>query len=501
VTAPCANGNGCFPHDPRSAAALYLSRGRSPIPLPSASKRPVLDGWQNLRPTAADLDTLFPPGRASNVGLLLGSASNGLVDIDLDADEARCIADGFLPPTAWVSGRAGSPRCHRWYQCNDAPAKASIAYTDPLETEESGRRTLVEFRSTGGQTVAPPGTHPSGEQILWYEFGEPACVDAAVLSACVARLAAAALLVRYWPRKVGTRQDAALGIAGGLLRAGLGVKEVEDFIRAVVTAAGDDEIEMRVETVARTAEKQAEGRKTTGWPKAAKALGRSGPDIVAAVCKWICPSPTTSAKDTTPEPSEWPDPPAKEAFYGLAGRIVRAIEPSSEADPTALLVQVLVAFGNIVGRGAHLVIESDLHRGNEFVVLVGRSSKARKGTSWGRVVRLFEEAATQWAKEHVQSGFPTSLRLATNHWNLARIALRSARKRGSVSTGVNGSGRPHEETSYVGERGQRSCRPAEDDHARTAAAVQRTLRCFDHLQQQSLAAEANRLAPAGDCRG
>jgi hypothetical protein len=403
MTAPSTNGNGCFPHDARGAAALYLSRGRSPIPLPSASKRPLLDGWQNLRPTASDLDTLFPPGRDSNIGLLLGSASNGLVDIDLDAAETRSIADEFLPPTDWISGRAGSPRCHRWYQCNDAPAKASIAYTDPLETEESGRRTLVEFRSTGGQTVAPPGTHPSGEQIVWYEFGEPARVEAAVLSKCVARLGAAALLVRYWPRKAGTRQDAALGIAGGLLRAGWGVKEVEDFIRAAVTAAGDDEVEKRVETVARTAEKQTKREKTTGWPKAAEALGRAGQEVVKAVREWLCPEPVRGA-DLTPEPPAWPDPPGEEAFHGLAGRIVRLIEPASEADPAALLVQVLVAFGNAAGRGAHLIIESDHHRGNEFVVLVGRSSKARKGTSWGRVSRLFAEAAAQWAEDRVQTG-------------------------------------------------------------------------------------------------
>lgn len=49
----------------------------------------------------------------------------------------------------------------------------------------------------------------------------------------------------------------------------------------------------------------------------------------------------------------WPDPPDEVAFHGLAGDIVRAIEPHTEADPVALLVQFLVAFGSVVGRGPH----------------------------------------------------------------------------------------------------------------------------------------------------
>jgi Protein of unknown function (DUF3987) len=101
---------------------------------------------------------------------------------------------------------------------------------------------------------------------------------------------------------------------------------------------------------------------------------------------------------------DWPEPMAPEAYHGLPGRIVRAIEPASEADPAALLVQTLVAFGNIIGRGPHFIVESDWHRGNEFVVLVGRTSKARKGTSWGRIEALFRAAEGQWAAERVQTG-------------------------------------------------------------------------------------------------
>src|SRR5262249_18350985 len=105
-----------------------------------------------------------------------------------------------------------------------------------------------------------------------------------------------------------------------------------------------------------------------------------------------------------PETPRWPDPPGEEAFYGLPGRIVRTIEPSTEADPVALLAQTLVAFGNVIGRGAHFTVGGDDTHAHELAVLVGRTSKARKGTSWGRVIRLFHEAAEEWASERVQSG-------------------------------------------------------------------------------------------------
>jgi hypothetical protein len=105
-----------------------------------------------------------------------------------------------------------------------------------------------------------------------------------------------------------------------------------------------------------------------------------------------------------PEDDPWPAPLAEEAFYGLAGDAVRVLGPASEADPAALLLQFLVAFGNAIGRGPHFVVEADEHHANEYVVLVGRTSKGRKGTSWGQVLRLFELVLGEWRGRCIQSG-------------------------------------------------------------------------------------------------
>jgi len=85
---------------------------------------------------------------------------------------------------------------------------------------------------------------------------------------------------------------------------------------------------------------------------------------------------------------DWPDPPQQTAYYGLAGEIVREIEPHTESDPVAILVQYLVAFGTAVGRGPYVRVESDRHYTNEFALLVGKTSRSRKGTSWGHVRRI-----------------------------------------------------------------------------------------------------------------
>jgi hypothetical protein len=75
-------------------------------------------------------------------------------------------------------------------------------------------------------------------------------------------------------------------------------------------------------------------------------------------------------------------------YHGLAGEIIRAIEPQTEADPTALLVQLLIAFGSVIGRSAHVLVGAARRYAVEFAALVGETSTARKGSSWSEVYRI-----------------------------------------------------------------------------------------------------------------
>lgn len=81
---------------------------------------------------------------------------------------------------------------------------------------------------------------------------------------------------------------------------------------------------------------------------------------------------------------------APDAFHGVAGEYIRTIEADTESDPVALLVQFLVLFGASVGRNPHVPVEGSRHCANLFALLVGETSKGRKGTSLSRARAPFD---------------------------------------------------------------------------------------------------------------
>jgi hypothetical protein len=117
------------------------------------------------------------------------------------------------------------------------------------------------------------------------------------------------------------------------------------------------------------------------------------------------PPPIAQPEPPSPPPSRqrdavWPSL-APAALHGIAGAVVRTITPHTEADPAAILLQFLTAFGNLVGPDPHCIVESTRHGLNLFVVLVGESSKARKGTSWRQICNLFSEVDDLWVSRRV----------------------------------------------------------------------------------------------------
>jgi len=80
------------------------------------------------------------------------------------------------------------------------------------------------------------------------------------------------------------------------------------------------------------------------------------------------------------------------------------VGPHSEADPVAILAQALTAFGNCIGRSAHFLVEANRHYPNIDMVLVGTTSKSRKGTAWSQVRRLFKAVDQDWESQRIQSG-------------------------------------------------------------------------------------------------
>ena len=63
----------------------YVQRGWKVIPVPPRKKAPIVKNWPKLSLTKEEIPSYFEAN--SNIGVLLGERSGGLVDIDIDATE------------------------------------------------------------------------------------------------------------------------------------------------------------------------------------------------------------------------------------------------------------------------------------------------------------------------------------------------------------------------------------------------------------------------------
>jgi hypothetical protein len=256
-------------------ALTYIARRWAPVPIPYRKKGPTIPDWGNLRITEAEAPHYFN-GAPQNVGVILGAASDGLTDVDLDSPEAVAVAPYLLPQTKAVFGRP-SNRASHWLYATDLAQRhdtAVLEYRDP--TLKVDAKPLVELRMGGGgkaaQTVFPGSVHESGEPIDWEERGNPVQVGGGALEAAVKKVAAAALLARYWPGE-GKRHRAAMALGGMLAHGGWSVPDTKLFVQAVARAAGDPEWKDR-ETAAKDSVNTCEqGGKVVGLPTLVKLIG------------------------------------------------------------------------------------------------------------------------------------------------------------------------------------------------------------------------------------
>jgi hypothetical protein len=175
----------------RRAIAAYEAQCWQLVPIPAGAKGPTAEGWNLWEWQPSDLN---PTG---NVGLLLGSRSFGVVDVDLDCVEALALADIYLPETGAIFGRQSKPRSH-WLFI--APEAYFEAFADPLL--KNGKSTLLELRAEdrgGGahQTLVPPSI-VDGERREWCGVAiDPAIIEADKLRTRCAWLAIGCLVRRH----------------------------------------------------------------------------------------------------------------------------------------------------------------------------------------------------------------------------------------------------------------------------------------------------------------
>jgi hypothetical protein len=93
------------------------------------------------------------------------------------------------------------------------------------------------------------------------------------------------------------------------------------------------------------------------------------------------------------------------ALYGLAGEIVEAVAPNTEAAPVAMLLTLLAAFGNAGGAESRALVLAAKHPARLFIALVGETASGAKGTSFDSVSEILRAADDAWFSAARIGGF------------------------------------------------------------------------------------------------
>ncbi|MEW6273264.1 MAG: DUF3987 domain-containing protein [Thermodesulfobacteriota bacterium] len=419
--APAAGGR-----DAREAAREYIRRGWRVVPLAGRAKRPTHDGWPDLRIAEDDVDTYFPA--PSNVGVLLGEPSGWLVDVDLDCEETRTLADAILPATSCTFGRDGAPRSHRLYVARGA---ATVKYTDP-DVAGAGAM-LVELRSAGAQTMAPGSVHPTGELVEWASAGDPTEMDAEDLRRHGARLAAAALLVRCYPG-AGARHDYVLAVAGVLARA-LEEADAERMLLAIARAAGDEEAHARRADLRSTLRRLAAERPASGWPTLEGWLGAAR---TARVREWLGAAAEHWQASDWPEmqplPAELPPVPAMSSEL-LPAPFRAWLDDAADRLQVPLemvATPALVGFASVVGRRLGILPKRQddwLVVPNLWGMVVARPGYL-KSPAMREAVRPISRLAAEAAKQHRADKILQDAEREVLETSIAKLKREAASKNG-----------------------------------------------------------------------
>ncbi len=395
----------------KKIALDFASRGWAVFPVKAKDKIPATrNGFKDASADPATVEALFDSQPDFNIGIATGEPS-GFWVLDLDGEEGiQALSElerdyGPLPKTPSV--RTGGGGRHLYWRLNG----------EPVRNRSKILKKSIDVRGEGGYVVGAGSRHKSGITYEWEvspDETEPVEAPKWLLDLVLGReladssSASSGLSVSSLAGR-GELADLSLSSRGltftvggteeGLASApGAGDGRRHDTALRLIGAElgrGTDQVEV--------ANLAIQWGQRCSPPMLGEEVLRIVADLGKKETVKVEAAFEEIEKEELPPAAEWPvlDP---EAYYGLAGEIVRLIEPETESDPVAVLIQILVMFGSMVGRSAHFVVEGTRHYANLFAVLVGATAKGRKGTSEGRVRELFGLAEENWVRENITTG-------------------------------------------------------------------------------------------------
>lgn len=427
----------------------------------TAGKEPYGTGWGLKRNTPDTIREFFAKLPKGGIGVALGPGrgpgGSWLIDVEGDGPEAeasreRLFGGEVLRTLGWSSARGG----HDLLLVDAERFGKLLSPLGALEGKglSAGVYKLPEFPDleirTGGtkpdgtvkqiQSAFPPTVGTDGKPREWN--GEGAIVEAPEsLYEALERAAAATRsteVIAPRPEEVPRRQRESPGDDIGRIREALSylgnkAEPYDEWVQVgmALSELGQPGLELWEEWSSRSpkynrAECEAKWKSFTpkagvtlgsliawarsaGWrdPRERGANGRhhEGNGKAPREAVRVDPVQSAAADDDAPiGEAEWVSPPDPLVYHGLAGEVVRAIEPTTEADPLALLGQFLLTFGSIVGRNPYYEIEATRHYANEFLLIVAESASGRKGTSWERTRDVFRDVDPEWMRARIAGG-------------------------------------------------------------------------------------------------
>lgn len=396
-------------------------------PKVTTGKEPIGLAWGKRRPTEAGLRKLFALHPGAGVGLVLGP-NGGLIDVEIDGPEGEdslaTLFGGEIGETLGCSSRRGP---HRFYRWDDRLAEIDPQHRAKLTLPGLPGLEIRLGQDKQAQSACPPTVGEDGIRRAW-----TGCEDIAPLPEAALRFLAEALAVprasgagereatrhagpaAAWFRKaleseagkVATAREnhrhktllAAARTLGGMLHHGY-LDEAD--VVADLTHAGLRAGLPEGEVCSTVRDGLAYGKDAPlSWPdKLAAPNGRDNHSQTRVEAN----SDGGSADEDEEIVDRWPRI-DQAALYGLVWEVVEAIEPHTEADPIAMLVQLLLGFANLIGRRAHFAVGATWHHLNLFLALVGTTSMGRKGTSWEDAKWALKQFDPEWAKDRIERG-------------------------------------------------------------------------------------------------